>query len=70
MNIQKEKTENSQKVGRPKKEAAEGRVKYSTVLQPSLIKFLKKYAADTERTPADILEIAVSTLQAEKERNQ
>ena len=56
--------------GRPKKESAEGRVKYSTVLQPHLIKFLKMYAAETEQSPADVLEVAVSALKEQKERNK
>lgn len=68
MDIQTEKAKDGQKVGRPKKEAAEGRVKYSTALQPYLVKWLKTYAAETEQTPADVLELAVTSMRFEKER--
>jgi hemerythrin len=66
--ISKVKTELAPKVGRPKKETAEGRAKYSTVLQPYLIRWLKTHAAETDQTPADVLEMAVVSMRFEKER--
>lgn len=64
----KVKKELAAKVGRPKKETAEGRAKYSTVLQPYLIRWLKTYAAETDQTPADVLEMAVVSMRLDKER--
>lgn len=56
--------------GRPLKEAAQGRVKLTTMMQKSLIKWLKKYAVDKEMTTADALETAVSLLKHEKDMNK
>lgn len=57
-------------IGRPKKENAEGRVRLSTLLQPSLIKWLKIQAVESQSSLADILENAVNLYKYEKERNK
>jgi hypothetical protein len=61
---------NEVKKGRNKKEIAEGRVKFTTSLQESLIKWVKIYAVETKQTPADILETALNLYKYEKERNK
>jgi 2-hydroxy-3-keto-5-methylthiopentenyl-1-phosphate phosphatase len=58
------------KQGRPKKEAAIGRVVLSSLMQPYLKKWLKKYADDNSCTVADVLENAVNFYKYEKEKNQ
>lgn len=45
--------------GRPIKEAAKDRVKFTTSLRNDLVKWLKIEAAQSGRTAADVLEIAV-----------
>ncbi len=42
--------------GRPRKKIAVGRAKFTTMLQPELIKQLKRHAIDSGMTVADILE--------------
>jgi hypothetical protein len=57
-------------MGRPKKEAAIGRVALTSLMQPHLKKWLKKYADENECTVADVLENAVNLYKYEKEKNQ
>ena len=57
-------------VGRPKKEAAIGRVKFTTSLPPYLLKWFKKYAIDSDQTAADVVEMAMLMFKEEKERNR
>ena len=57
-------------VGRPKKEAAIGRVKFTTSLPPYLLKWFKKYAIDNDQTAADVVEMAMFMFKEEKERNR
>lgn len=45
--------------GRPIKEKAIGRVKFTTSLRGDVVKWLKHYAIDTGETSADVLENAV-----------
>lgn len=45
--------------GRPKKEAAKDRVKFTTSLRSDLVKWLKLQAIEQGVTPADILEKAI-----------
>lgn len=61
MKAQLEKAENNEPKGngRPIKEKAIGRVKFTTSLRDDVIKWLKHYAIDTGETPADVLENAV-----------
>lgn len=47
------------KGGRPLKKGAVGRVKFTTMLQPDLIKQLKRVAIDENRSVADLVEIAI-----------
>jgi hypothetical protein len=56
--------------GRPLKEAAKGRVKLTTMMQKSLVKWLKTYAVEKEMTTADVLETAVNLFKHEKEMNR
>ncbi len=56
--------------GRPLKEAAIGRVKLTTMMQKSLVKWLKTYAVEKEMTTADVLETAVNLFKHEKDRNR
>ena len=44
------------KYGRPQKEIAAGRVKFTTMLQPEIVKQLKRQAIDDGITVADLLE--------------
>ncbi len=68
--INKMKTELASKTGRPKKVISEGRVKLTTSMQSSLVKWFKKYAIDTGQTLADVLESAANQYKYEKERNK
>jgi hypothetical protein len=68
--IKKVKMELGNKTGRPKKAIAEGRVKLTTSMQSSLVKWFKKYAIDTGQTLADVLESAANQYKYEKERNK
>lgn len=56
--------------GRPIKEAAIGRVKLTTMMQKSLIKWCKTYAIANDMTAADVLETAVSLFKHEKDMNR
>jgi hypothetical protein len=56
-------------MGRPKKEIAEGRTRFTTTLQPALIKWLKIQAAQNNGSVADILENAINAYKYEKEKN-
>jgi hypothetical protein len=58
------------RIGRPKKEIAQGRARFSTMLQPSLIKWLKHYSAEHGITAADILENALNLYKYEQERKK
>lgn len=53
--------------GRPLKEAAIGRVKFTTALQDDLVTWLKVYAANTKVSVADVVEKAVTAYKHEKE---
>ncbi|NJN33869.1 MAG: hypothetical protein HC817_06095 [Saprospiraceae bacterium] len=48
------------KYGRPQKEIAAGRTKFTTMLQPDLVKQLKRTAIDSGVTVADLLENVLS----------
>ena len=56
--------------GRPPKEAAIGRVKFTTALQPSLVKWLKIQAANTGVSVADVAELAIAAYKHEKDKNK
>ena len=56
--------------GRPLKEAAIGRVKFTTALQPSLVKWLKIQAANTGVSVADVAELAIAAYKHEKDKNK
>lgn len=56
--------------GRPLKEAAIGRVKFTTAVQPSLVKWLKHQAADTGVSVADVVEQALAAYKYEKDMNK
>jgi glutamyl-tRNA reductase len=56
--------------GRPLKEAAKGRVKLTTMMQKSMIKWLKTYAIEQDMTTADVLENAVNLFKYEKDKNR
>ncbi len=43
-------------IGRPKKEIADGRVKYNTMIKPEWIRALRIRAAEQDISPADLLE--------------
>lgn len=58
------------KNGRPIKESAVGRKHLSTMMQPSLIKWLRKYANENDCSIADLLENVVLAYKYEKERNE
>ena len=45
--------------GRPVKEKAIGRVKFTTALRQDIVKWLKHYAIEADETPADVLENAL-----------
>lgn len=47
------------KGGRPLKTSAAGRIKFTTMLHPDLIKHLKRTAIDENSSVADLLEIAI-----------
>jgi hypothetical protein len=56
--------------GRPPKEAAIGRVKFTTALQSSLVKWLKIQAANTGVSVADVAELAIAAYKYEKDKNK
>jgi predicted HicB family RNase H-like nuclease len=56
--------------GRPPKEAAKGRVKFTTAVQPSLVKWLKIQAANTGVSVADVVEQAFAAYKHEKDMNK
>jgi hypothetical protein len=56
--------------GRPPKEAAIGRVKFTTAVQPLYVKWLKHQAADTGVTVADVVEKAFAAYKHEKDLNK
>ena len=56
--------------GRPPKEAAIGRVKFTTAVQPYLVKWLKIQAANTGVSVADIVENALNAYKHEKDMNR
>lgn len=58
------------KQGRPIKESAEGREQLSTMMQPTLKKWLRKYANDSDCSVADLLENIVTAYKYEKEKNE
>ena len=62
--------ESIKKNGRPIKESARGRVVLSSLMQPHLKKWLKRYADDNNCTVADVLENAVNLYKYEKEKNE
>ena len=43
-------------IGRPKKEIADGRIKYNTMIKPEWIRALRIRAAEQDISPADLLE--------------
>ena len=43
-------------IGRPKKEIADGRIKYNTMIKPEWIRKLRIRAAEQDISPADLLE--------------
>ena len=47
------------KTGRPQKETAVGRIKYTTSLRGEVVKWLKTKAVQMDLTPADLLEAAL-----------
>ena len=49
------------KYGRPQKEIAVGRTKFTTMLQPEVVKGLKRQAIDRGVTVADLLETILSS---------
>ena len=51
--------ESEARTGRPIKENAIGRVKFTTALRPDVVKWLKTYAIANDQTAADILETAL-----------
>jgi hypothetical protein len=57
------------KMGRKRKEASADRVKYTTAINDSLLKWVKHYAINTGVTSADIIENALQLYRYEKERN-
>lgn len=56
--------------GRPPKEAAIGRVKFTTAVQPSLVRWLKIQAANTGVSVADVVERAFAAYKHEKDMNK
>lgn len=56
--------------GRPLKESAIGRVKFTTALQLSLVKWLKIQAANTGVSVADVAELAIAAYKHEKDKNK
>ena len=45
--------------GRPIKEKAIGRVKFTTAIRKDVVKWVKHYAVEADETPADVLENAL-----------
>jgi 2-hydroxy-3-keto-5-methylthiopentenyl-1-phosphate phosphatase len=68
--IKNNEMESIKKNGRPIKESARGRIFLSSLMQPYLKKWLKKYADDNNITVADVLENAVLFYKYEKEKNE
>ncbi len=62
--------ESVRKQGRPKKEAAIGRIVLSSMVQPHLKRWLKEYANKNDCSAADVLENAILFYKYEKEKNQ
>ena len=56
--------------GRPPKEAAIGRVKFTTALQPLYVKWLKHEAANADVSVADVVELAMAAYKHEKDKNK
>lgn len=56
--------------GRPLKESAIGRVKFTTALQSSLVTWLKIQAANTGVSVADVAELAIAAYKHEKDKNK
>jgi hypothetical protein len=56
--------------GRPLKEAAIGRVKFTTALQNHYVKWLKIQAAETGVSVADVVEKAIAAYKHEKDMNR
>ena len=56
--------------GRPLKESAIGRVKFTTALQPLYVKWLKHEAANTGVSVADVVELAFAAYKYEKDKNR
>jgi len=56
--------------GRPLKEAAIGRVKFTTALQPLFVQWLKHEAANKGVTVADVVELALAAYKHEKDMNK
>jgi hypothetical protein len=56
--------------GRPLKESAIGRVKFTTALQPLYVKWLKHEAANTGVSVADVVELAFAAYKHEKDKNK
>lgn len=63
-------TDTPRTYGRPPKEAAIGRVKFTTAVQPSLVKWLKIQAANTGVSVADVVEQAFAAYKHEKDMNK
>ena len=60
-------TDEKKSYGRPLKEAAIGRAKFTTAVQPYLVKWLKIQAANTGVTVADVVELALAAYKHEKD---
>lgn len=60
---------NKSKTGRKRKEASADRVKYTTAINDSLLKWVKHYAIENGVTSADVIENALNLYRHEKERN-
>ena len=58
------------RTGRPIKENAVGRAKFTTALRQDVVKWLKTYAIETDQTAADVLETALLIYRDEKDRNK
>lgn len=60
----------SNKTGRKRKEASADRVKYTTAINDSLLKWVKHYAIENGVTSADVIENALNLYRYEKDRNR
>ena len=58
------------KSGRPIKENAVGRSKFTTAVRSDVVKWLKTYAIETDQTAADVLETGLLNYRDEKNRNK